>query len=126
MKAAAAVAACALLGAFGDSAFADNPDPTRELLMQALIANADGKCPGDIMVAALKSRCDGQVGALKGYFARLGELRSVERQRTADTPNGPAAIYVVHFANGNWTWMANVNSDGKLLVMGTGQEPVWN
>jgi hypothetical protein len=78
------------------------------------------------MAPALKSRCDGQVAALKGYFTRLGELRSVELNRTADTPNGPAGVYVVYFANGNWTWMANLNSDGKLLVMGTGQEPVWN
>jgi hypothetical protein len=110
----------------GAPTFAENPDQTKALLTKALIANADGECPQTIMAPVLKSHCDAQVAQLKSYFQRLGELKSVELKETKETPNGPAGVYLAHFANGNWTWMANTDANGKLLVMGTGEEPDWH
>ena len=125
MKSITALIRCALCLLVAAPSFAaPESDQTKELLIEALIANAGGECPQAIMAPILKSHCDAQVAGLREYFERLGDLQSAELKETTSTPSGPARVYVVYFARGTWTWTANVDSYGKLLVMGTGQEPV--
>jgi hypothetical protein len=96
------------------------------LLLQALMANAAGECPASLMRDELKKSCDSQLPDLKDKFAKLGAFKGITFQSTRPLDGGPAEVYKVSFEHGEWIWVLNVQSDGKMFWAFSLGEPNWD
>jgi hypothetical protein len=96
------------------------------LLLQALLANAAGDCPASLMRDELKKSCDSQLPDLKDKFAKLGAFKGITFQSTRPLDGGPAEVYKVSFEHGDWIWVLNGQSDGKMFWAFSEGEPTWD
>jgi hypothetical protein len=96
------------------------------LLLQVLLANAAGECPASLMRDELKESCDSQLPELKNTFSKLGELKSISFQSMRPLEGGPAEVYKVTFEHGDWTWVLNTGSDGKMFLAFSLGHPDWD
>jgi hypothetical protein len=96
------------------------------LLLQALMANAAGECPASLMREELKNSCDSQLPDLKEKFAKLGAFKEISFQSTRPLDGGPAEVYKVSFEHGEWIWVLNAQSDGKMFWAFAPNPPTWD
>lgn|GEM_PF-5176463 len=92
----------------------------RDLLVSALQASAQGKCPAEIMGAMLRSACEAQAPRMVEMFAKSGKLDGAKYMGNQPTANGDAEVYLVSFENAKMTWLINTGADGKILVLWSG------
>jgi hypothetical protein len=107
------------------SAFADG-GRYGGLLLQVLMANAAGECPVSLMRDELKESCDSQLPDLKDKFAKLGPFKGIRLQSTRQVDGGPAEVYKVSFEHGDWIWVLNTQSDGKIFSAFAPNPPTWD
>jgi hypothetical protein len=105
---------------------ADSAGKYEDPLIQAMMAEAVGKCPASLMADVIKEACDQQMPDLKSVFARLGTLKKVSYQGTKSLRSGPAENYKVNFDHGDWFWMIQIQTDGKISVLWAPEGPIWD
>jgi len=98
----------------GASALAEPTGKYETLLLQALMANANGECPSAIMADPLKQSCDSQIADVKDKLTKLGQITKLSYLGIRDTKAGKAEQYTVFFEHGEWDWALNTQSDGRL------------
>jgi hypothetical protein len=97
-----------------------------EILVRALIANAAGDCPEQLMAQDIKADCDQQLPGFRETLVKLGQLRATSFQGMRALKTGPAEVYKVTFEHGDMTWIINTQDDGKILVLWAPHEPNWD
>jgi hypothetical protein len=95
------------------------------LLLQALMANADGECPAALMRDVIKQSCESQLPVLKDTFAKLGAFKGITFQSTRALDGGPGEVYKVSFEHGDWIWVLNAR-DGKIYWGFAPDPPTWD
>ena len=96
-----------------------------DLLLQALMANADGECPAALMRDEIKKSCESQLPALTDTFAKLGAFKGITFQSTRALDGGPGEVYKVSFEHGEWIWVLNAR-DGKIYWGFAPNPPTWD
>ena len=97
-----------------------------DVLIRALIANADGECPATLMAPGIKADCDRQLPAFRETLTKLGTLQATSFQGTRALQSGPAEVYKVTFGHGDMTWIIRTQEDGRLQLLWAPDGPEWN
>jgi hypothetical protein len=118
------IAAAAGAIALASSAFAAE-GKYEGLLLQALMANAEGECPAAVMRDVIKKSCESQLPALKDTFSKLGAFKEITFQSTRVLDGGPGEVYKVSFTHGEWIWVLNAR-DGKIYWGFAPDPPTWD
>lgn len=102
-----------------DQAFA------KEMTIQALSEAAAGKCLRKTLSPLLLRTCREQIDFLKDSLSRLGPIEEATFLGHEDLPaGGEAEVYDIEFENGTQTWLARLDSRGRLNVLWAPGPPI--
>src|ERR1700761_5091262 len=93
------------------------------LLIRALLANAEGNCPAELMGAGIKADCERQLPQFRATLTRLGPIKSTRFQGVRTLETGSAEVYQVAFQHGEMVWLINTQDDGRIQVLWAPNEP---
>jgi hypothetical protein len=97
---------------------ADEKGAAKEQLIAALTGTAAGTCPEAVMSPMLLDACEQQLSANRRMLSELGKIKGATYRGLQELPQGvKAEAYRVDFEKGSMTWLASLDSEGKLLVL---------
>ncbi len=96
------------------------------MLLQALIANAEGECPAAVLDDKMKTACEMQQPGIKKLLVKLGPLKSVEFEGiVSGTYTRHSEKYKVSFEHGDWIWFVEPGCDNKIHWANAPFQPEW-
>ncbi len=89
----------------------------RDLLIQAIEASAESRCPVPLMSNELAEACEADRVTRGTRLHAFGHLQTVQWTGVSQTPLGLAEEYDALFENGRLTWFISADQDGRICML---------